>query len=176
MLPLQKRWLADEAATAQSEPVAESTTQTQGADDSVAQASESESPTAEPPKTETQAVETTATSQTPVDTTTLENPSSSTAESITNSAQDVASRVAASVTSPAASVEEDARDVTPLARSAPGTQYGQPSDTVYVGNLFFDVRAEDLKKEFSRAGEVLDAKIITDARGLSKGYAHTLLS
>ena len=43
------------------------------------------------------------------------------------------------------------------------------STTVYIGNLFFDVTAEDLKNEFSRAGNVDTAKIIYDTRGLSKG-------
>jgi nucleolin len=42
--------------------------------------------------------------------------------------------------------------------------------TVYVGNLFFDVRGEDLKKEFERAGPVASTKIIVDQRGLSKGF------
>ena len=48
---------------------------------------------------------------------------------------------------------------------------GEPSTTVYVGNLYFDVRSEDLKKEFERAGPVVEAKVIMDHRGLSKGYA-----
>lgn len=52
-------------------------------------------------------------------------------------------------------------------RSAPS---GQTAKTVYVGNLFFDVRSEDLKKEFERAGPIVDAKIIMDQRGLSKGF------
>jgi len=50
-------------------------------------------------------------------------------------------------------------------------QDGEPSKTVYVGNLFFDVRAADLKQEFERAGPVVDSKIIMDQRGLSKGFA-----
>lgn len=47
---------------------------------------------------------------------------------------------------------------------------GKTSKTVYVGNLFFDVKREDLAKEFSQAGPVTEAKIITDVRGLSKGF------
>lgn len=50
-----------------------------------------------------------------------------------------------------------------------GNPQGEPSKTVYVGNLFFDVRAEDLKQEFERAGAVQEAKIIMDNRGMSKG-------
>lgn len=55
--------------------------------------------------------------------------------------------------------------------SDPGAFQPPPtmSKTVYVGNLFFDVRAEDLRREFGRAGTVLDSKIIMDNRGLSKG-------
>lgn len=47
---------------------------------------------------------------------------------------------------------------------------GEPSETVYVGNLYFDVRSEDLKDEFERAGPIEEAKVIMDRRGLSKGY------
>ena len=43
-------------------------------------------------------------------------------------------------------------------------------ETLYIGNLFFDVTEEDLKKEFEKFGPILRAKVITDNRGLSKGY------
>ena len=41
--------------------------------------------------------------------------------------------------------------------------------SVYVGNLFFDVKEDDLRREFSKAGNVLSVRIIYDQRGLSKG-------
>lgn len=44
--------------------------------------------------------------------------------------------------------------------------------TIYIGNLFFDVKEHDLEKEFSKAGKVMKTKIIYDQRGLSKGYVH----
>jgi nucleolin len=44
-----------------------------------------------------------------------------------------------------------------------------PSKTLYIGNLFFDVRGEDLKREFEAAGTVTDVRVIMDSRGLSKG-------
>jgi len=44
------------------------------------------------------------------------------------------------------------------------------SKTLYIGNLFFDVKEHDLEKEFSKAGRVVKTKIIYDQRGLSKGY------
>lgn len=44
-----------------------------------------------------------------------------------------------------------------------------PSPTIYIGNLFFDITAEDLKAKMEEFGVVEKAIIISDARGLSKG-------
>lgn len=44
-----------------------------------------------------------------------------------------------------------------------------PKSAIYVGNLFFDVTAEDLKNEFSKCGPVEAARIIYDPRGISRG-------
>ena len=44
-----------------------------------------------------------------------------------------------------------------------------PSPTVYVGNLFFDVREDDLRREFESCGTIESAKVVMDSRGLSKG-------
>lgn len=44
-----------------------------------------------------------------------------------------------------------------------------PKTTLYIGNLFFDVTAEDLRKQFEKFGAVENAMIVHDARGLSKG-------
>lgn len=54
--------------------------------------------------------------------------------------------------------------------SEPGSDSPVPNTVVYVGNLFFDVKSEDLRKEFERAGPVKSANIISDQRGLSKGF------
>jgi len=45
-------------------------------------------------------------------------------------------------------------------------------ETIYVGNLFFDVTSADLTKEFEKFGEVKAAKVVTDSRGLSKGFGY----
>ena len=43
--------------------------------------------------------------------------------------------------------------------------------TLYVGNLPWGTRAEDLAEAFSRFGEVLDSRIITDRQtGRSRGF------
>ncbi|RFU34308.1 hypothetical protein B7463_g1986, partial [Scytalidium lignicola] len=47
-----------------------------------------------------------------------------------------------------------------------------PSNSVYVGNLLFDIRAEDLEKEFAEFGPIKSVKIATDGRGLSKGFGY----
>lgn len=59
--------------------------------------------------------------------------------------------------------EGDRRERKPL-RDPPS-----PKSTCYVGNLFFDVTENDLTKEFGRFGTVKKARVIRDARGLSKG-------
>lgn len=43
--------------------------------------------------------------------------------------------------------------------------------TLYVGNLPWGTKAEDLAEAFSRLGEVLDSRIITDRQtGRSRGF------
>ena len=81
-------------------------------------------------------------------------------------ASDAAQTASQSVSDAAAAVG----DKVGSAASGEGSGSEQISKTVYVGNIFFDVREEDLKKEFSRAGPVRSVKIIMDVRGLSKGF------
>lgn len=50
-----------------------------------------------------------------------------------------------------------------------------PSSSVYIGNLFFDVREDDLRKKFEGCGTIESVKLIMDNRGLSKGYVLSLL-
>ncbi|KAJ6128065.1 hypothetical protein N7471_009282 [Penicillium samsonianum] len=51
-----------------------------------------------------------------------------------------------------------------------------PKTTLYIGNLFFDVTAEDLRKQFEKFGAVENALIVHDARGLSKGFGYVTFS
>jgi RNA recognition motif-containing protein len=44
-----------------------------------------------------------------------------------------------------------------------------PKTTVYVGNLFFDVTAEDLREHFEQFGAVENSVLVHDSRGMSKG-------
>jgi len=52
---------------------------------------------------------------------------------------------------------------------SPGSS--SPSKIVYVGNLFFDVKAATLENEFKQFGNIVNCKIASDADGRSKGYA-----
>ena len=46
------------------------------------------------------------------------------------------------------------------------------SNKLFIGNLNYDITAEDLKEAFSKYSEVLSAKVITDRdSGKSKGFA-----
>ncbi|CAO1606441.1 hypothetical protein XANCAGTX0491_009940 [Xanthoria calcicola] len=47
-----------------------------------------------------------------------------------------------------------------------------PSSSVYIGNLFFDVREDDLRKKFEGCGTIESVKLIMDNRGLSKGFGY----
>lgn len=56
------------------------------------------------------------------------------------------------------------RSLTPR-RSAPG----EPNTCLYVGNLYYEVTADQLRRVFARFGEVENVRIIYDNRGLSRG-------
>ncbi|KAF2831549.1 RNA-binding domain-containing protein [Ophiobolus disseminans] len=47
-----------------------------------------------------------------------------------------------------------------------------PTKTLYIGNLYYEVTTDQLKKVFSRFGEVENVKIVYDNRGLSRGFAY----
>jgi hypothetical protein len=44
-----------------------------------------------------------------------------------------------------------------------------PKPSIYLGNLFFDLTENDIKRTFSQFGEVQSVRILRDMRGLSKG-------
>ncbi|KAB8238504.1 hypothetical protein ETB97_001096 [Aspergillus alliaceus] len=48
----------------------------------------------------------------------------------------------------------------------------EPKETVYVGNLFYDVTAEDLRKQMEKYGVVEHVYVTFDNRGLSKGFGY----
>ncbi|KAF2035742.1 RNA-binding domain-containing protein [Setomelanomma holmii] len=70
----------------------------------------------------------------------------------------------------AKSVEtQDQRERKPRARRENNTP---PNNTLYIGNLYYEVTADQLKRVFSRFGEVESVKIVYDNRGLSRGFGY----
>ena len=49
------------------------------------------------------------------------------------------------------------------------SRLAEPNETVFVGNLFYDMTAGQLRAQMERFGTVTAARIIFDTRGLSKG-------
>ena len=174
VLPLQRRWASDEAAT-QSEPEAEGATEAQHGDNSIAASAD--------PDADANAPEPSTQSETAAAQSTIESATESAKERASAAASQVSDAAKTATQSVAGTAESlgaaagfgsgsGSESGSSQAQGRPGMLQaleGEPSKTVYVGNLYFDVRSEDLKTEFERAGKVLDAKIIMDQRGLSKG-------
>ena len=156
-LPLQRRYYADEPAT-QSEPEADGAIEAQHGDNSIAASADANTSTS----TE-QAEESAAAS----DVESVAEKSTERASSTANSVKSAAQTVGETVTGAAQSLGAAAGFGSQTSEAGGETS---SSKSVYVGNLFFDVRGDDLKKEFERAGPVVDAKVIMDQRGLSKGF------
>lgn len=160
---LQRRHYADEAAATQSEPEADGITEAQHGDNSIAASADADA--------DADALTSAEYAE--------ESEAASEVESATEDAKEQASATAGSVKAAAHSAGEAvagiAQSLTGAAgfgseTSAANSDAPKTSKTVYVGNLFFDVKTEDIKTAFLKAGPVVEAKIIMDQRGLSKGF------
>ncbi|OQO06203.1 hypothetical protein B0A48_08791 [Cryoendolithus antarcticus] len=130
---------------------------------------------------------------------------SSAAETVTETAAAAAATASAAVSSATAAVSNTASAVgtagSPRQTTVPATKLGDreerperrdpftpvpaerstrqknsPSRILYIGNLFFEVTAPQLEAEFARFGEVTNSRIVTDNRGLSKGFGYVELA
>ncbi|KAI7125805.1 hypothetical protein D0867_12676 [Hortaea werneckii] len=101
------------------------------------------------------------------------------ASSAAQTAQEATSSAAQTVSSAASSAAEKAQQSNPFDKT-PSPPEGRPrssasrspSRILYVGNLFFEVTAPQLEKEFSKLGEITNSRIVLDSRGLSKGFGY----
>ncbi|KAI7515286.1 hypothetical protein KC317_g23845, partial [Hortaea werneckii] len=101
------------------------------------------------------------------------------ASSAAQTAQDATSSAAQTVSSAASSTAEKARQSNPFDKT-PSSSGGRlqssasrsPSRILYIGNLFFEVTAPELEKEFSKLGDITNSRIVVDSRGLSKGFGY----
>ena len=62
----------------------------------------------------------------------------------------------------------DAQESTAPASEGIGWQI-EPNNTIYVGNLFFDAKEDDIRDFFSKYGQITKIDLVTDIRGYSKG-------
>ena len=138
----QKRWASGDET--QSEPAADRETEAEHRDNSIAAASR---------ETDIESSE--------------HDDNASVAEAV-KSAANTASTTVADAAGQAAAAASSAMG---SASGASEEAASEVTKTVYVGNLFFDIKETDLEREFSRAGQVVKTKVIYDQRGLSKGYA-----
>ncbi len=99
---------------------------------------------------------------------------SSAISSATSTAASTASSAAETVGDYAGSAQEAVTDAAQATAASTGFSARNPipkgpTNSIYVGNLFFDVTEDDLRKEMEQCGAVTRVKIIFDGRGLSKG-------
>ncbi|KAL8828878.1 MAG: hypothetical protein Q9191_002330 [Dirinaria sp. TL-2023a] len=153
--PLQRRWASEDLT--QSEPSADRESEAQHGDNAIAKSSGA-------PASEVDAIE----SSDQDDSATVTEAVKSTADSVTYRAAQAASGVAAAASGAASQLTGSSS----VPQEGSPESMGRNKKTVYVGNIFFDVKEAALEQEFSKAGQVESVKIIRDARGLSKGFAY----
>ena len=148
--PLQLRLISD--ATTQGEPEADGAVQQHGENSIAASTSD--------------AIPESSASATTVSTESTDQQEQSTAATESTDQQEqstVASAIQSAVdTTTAKAPETTISDPTPGSTSDPLSQ-------VYVGNLFFDITEDTLRREFERFGSITTIKVVSDDRGLSKG-------
>lgn len=98
-----------------------------------------------------------------------------TASEATEKAQATAAQATETVQEAASTVgrrTRDAVDANSPFKSRDEATPAPPTKILYVGNLFFEVTAPQLEAEFAKYGEVTNSRVVTDNRGLSKGFAY----
>jgi nucleolin len=99
-----------------------------------------------------------------------------TASEVTEKAQATAAQASETAREAAFTVGRRTRDAvdanSPFLKSRDETAPAPPTKILYVGNLFFEVTAPQLEAEFAKYGEVTNSRVVTDNRGLSKGFAY----
>jgi RNA recognition motif-containing protein len=108
-----------------------------------------------------------------------EESSSAAAESVEDAAQLAAEPIVESDTAETAAEDANqtasANNTADATQPAPLTPSGwqlEPNNVVYVGNLFFEAKEEDLREHLGKYGEIAEVRMINDIRGYSKGYVY----
>ncbi|KAF2773443.1 RNA-binding domain-containing protein [Teratosphaeria nubilosa] len=143
-----------EASGTTSEPLGQSETQNTEEKSSTEQAQQSTSSAAE-------AVQKTASAAAQ----SVQETASSAAESVKDAFRHTIAPAASTASAAAAS------QALPRRRDS-GQRFNTPNKILYVGNLFFEVTASQIENEFAKLGEVTNSRVVTDSRGLSKGFGY----
>nr|POF26045.1 nuclear localization sequence-binding protein [Quercus suber] len=107
--------------------------------------------------------------------------SKSTPETLTEQAKEYASSAVNSVSAAASSTAAAASSAATAAfgarvqqwpGGAPGASPNTPTRILYVGNLFFEVTTEHLEAEFAPYGKITNSRVVTDPRGMSRGFGY----
>lgn len=93
-------------------------------------------------------------------------------QSWTDSARDLASSTAASASRIAQTARAQFPPTPSRGPSGASRVDAPPSKILYIGNLFFEVTAPQIESEFARHGRIVNVRVVTDPRGLSKGFAY----
>ena len=180
---IQRRFASEEAQT-QSEPEADGATEAQHGHNSIAASShEAENPEQEEKVLRDQEEaeifepeelerESSALGDPSLGESAPEPPESRVSEGLAKSASSAAEQIADSARSAYEGASQRASSAAQSAGLTEGKRpgaVGQQAGVIYVGNLFFDATEDDLSKEFGKVGEVINAVVKRDARGLSRG-------
>lgn len=103
----------------------------------------------------------------------------SAAQEVTEEVKNATETAKQSVSTAASALSNTAASATGFAQPGhlfPGdggaTAIGQPTKILYVGNLFFEVTTAQLEAEFGRFGRIANSRIVTDPRGMSRGFGY----
>jgi RNA recognition motif. (a.k.a. RRM, RBD, or RNP domain) len=93
-------------------------------------------------------------------------------EAIETGAETVHEPFVEEATSTSAAEQDSAIDRAPSNKESVGSPLSwavEPNNSIYVGNLFFDAKEEDIRDFFEKYGEVSKITLVKDVRGYSKG-------
>ncbi|MCJ1379749.1 hypothetical protein MMC17_002852 [Xylographa soralifera] len=165
----QKRFASEDVT--QAEPEADGATEAQHGKNSIASATE-------PDQSATTSSEQLIQPVDQEDQSTIASALSSSTEAVSNTASSAAEAAATSTQTvrdyaadAASAVGVGAATAQAIAGRSSGEGAAQ-AHTLYVGNLFFDVTEDTLKREFQKYGDVNMVRVIYDGRGLSKGFGY----
>ncbi|MCJ1352324.1 MAG: hypothetical protein MMC33_002308 [Icmadophila ericetorum] len=169
VIPLQRRFASGEVT--QAEPEADGATEAQHGENSVAETAEGEfAPSTNNDQSTSDTAKEAGNSKGEEAKSAVAEAISSATETISTTASNVAAAATAKFSSNKNSYRDSSDSHTFVRRDTPSDSF--PSPSLYLGNLYFQVTEQDLIEQLSPHGEVRSVRLITDQRGLSKGFGY----